>query len=197
MLPEFPQIKVKLQEVLRLYLENLVRQEPLLSQIRHVRMFEGNGLSTQDPSGTVDRSSFKELRGDMVISREEIIQKGICAYLESINNVAQQLQKAQAQMAFQKVIESSEKIGNVVDGRGRPFDFEMFYEGAKKVQIEFDDDGNPHFPTLFVGPELGLKIKELIPEWLKNDEYNERMRILIDEKRKEWNDRESNRKLVD
>jgi len=48
-----------------------------------------------------------------------------------------------------------------------------------------------------VSPNLGAKLKEKLPEWEANSEYKKRFEDLIERKRKEWNDRESNRKLVD
>jgi hypothetical protein len=197
MLPDFPKIKLKFQEELTRYLRNLIRQEPLLSQIRQVRMFEGNKLSTRDETGEIDKSPFQDFSAELQIDRKDIIAKGILAYLEKLTNVAEQIQKQQAKMVFENIEKVTKRIGNVVDGRGRPFDFEMFYEGIEKVQIEFDDTGKPHLPTFFVDPKLGAKIKEMMPQWQQNKDYERQMTDLLNRKKVEWNDRESNRKLVD
>jgi len=44
---------------------------------------------------------------------------------------------------------------------------------------------------------MGAKIEERIPEWEANPDYKKQFEEVIEAKRKEWNDRESHRKLVD
>jgi hypothetical protein len=84
-----------------------------------------------------------------------------------------------------------------VNGKGQPFTFELFLETLEKISIDFDDQGNPYLPTVVVSPELGAKLKSKLPEWEANPDYDKRFKELIERKRKEWNDRESHRKLVD
>lgn len=197
MLPDFPKIKAKVGEALNRFVRNLIRQEPLLSRITNVRVFEGNRLATKGVTDEIDQSPFKEMRSDLVIDRKELIDKGIMAYIENIQGTVEDIQRQQTKMVFEGVQKATERIGNIVDGKGRPFDFELFYGVVEKVQIEFDEAGNPFLPQLFVSPELGLKLKELMPQWNANPDYKQRMEALMAKKRKEWNDRESNRKLVD
>ena len=52
-------------------------------------------------------------------------------------------------------------------------------------------------PQLVVSPQMGATLREKIPEWEKDLEHKKKFDELIEKKRKEWNDRESHRKLVD
>lgn len=197
MLPDFPRIKKEFEKALNKYLRNLVQQEPLLSRIKEIKLFEGRRFATEDNTGEIDNSHFQEIQSELIIERDEIIRKGILAYIEKLQSVAQDIQRQKAKMFFDKIASVTEKTGNVVDAKGQPFAFEHFYTMIEKVQIEFDETGNPFLPTIFISPQLGARIKEMLPQWKENPEYDKRMKELLDKKRMEWYDRESNRKLVD
>jgi hypothetical protein len=107
------------------------------------------------------------------------------------------MKKQQAQLFFTKIEEATEKTGNIVDGKGKPFSPEFFLEALDKILIEFDDQGQPYLPTMFVSPELGNRIKDKLPEWESDPNHKKQFDELINKKRAEWNDRESHRKLVD
>ena len=197
MLPDFPKIKEKLKKAINRYLQNLVRQEPFLSQIREERHFEGNRMTLKTQDGELDQSEYKEISGELSIKKEDIITKGPMAFIENVYNTAEEIKKQKAKLVFDKLKEVTDKTGNVVNGKGQPFTFDLFIESLEKIWIDFDDQGRPYLPTLVVSPNLGAKLKEKLPEWEANSEYKKRFEDLIEKKRKEWNDRESNRKLVD
>lgn len=197
MLPDFPKIKGKFEEVINRYLQNLIRQEPLLSQIREERHFEGNKLSSKIENGESYQSSYKKISSKYSIKREDVIAKGPMAIIENIQNIAEEIKKQKAKLLFDKLNEVTDKTGNVVNGKGQPFTFELFIEILEKISIDFDDQGNPYMPMVVVSPEMGAKLKDKLPEWEANLVYKKRFDNLIERKRKEWNDRESHRKLVE
>jgi len=119
------------------------------------------------------------------------------AYVENIKSAAEEMKKEKARLFFEKMKEVTDRTGNVVDAKGQPFSFELFVDSIKKIWIEFDESGRPHMPTMVVSPEIGEKLRVLLPEWKKNPEYKKIIDEIIEAKRKEWNDRESHRKLVD
>lgn len=197
MLPDFPKIKRNLAEAANRCLEDLVRQEPLLSQIREERHFEGDRISSGAVNGESHASSYKEVFGKLSLDRDEIIAKGPAAFIESIPEIAEKIKKQKAQLFLEKLGEVADRSGSAVDGKGRPLTFDLFLEVLDKMTIEFDANGEPFMPTIFVPPELGAKLKQRIPEWDANPEYKTRFESLIKRKKEEWNDRESYRKLVD
>ena len=89
------------------------------------------------------------------------------------------------------------KTGNVVDAEGKPISYELLLRTLETIQLDFDDNGNPLMPTMVVSPEQYEKMKEKIVEWENDPECNKQFEKIINQKRKEWHDRESNRKLVD
>lgn len=197
MLPDFPKIKKKHVEAMNKLLKEAL-QDPLFSDIREEHHFEGTGMSYKTVDGEAHETDYHAVASsEFLVRREDVIAKGAMAYVENIRSAAEEMKKQKAQYLFEKIKEATDKTGNVVDGKGRPFSFELFVESIKKIWIEFDEKGNPHMTTMVVPPEIGEKLRVLLPEWEKNLEYKKIMEEIMEAKRKEWNDRESHRKLVD
>ena len=193
MLPDFPKVKRKYIEAIDRYLRVLIQQDPLFLGIREEHHFEGNRMLYGTMDGDINQGDYKVAKSESVIKREDIISKGVEAYLEQIRNAAEEMKRQKAETMFSKIREVTDRTGNVVNAKGRPLDFELYLEVLKKMWIDFDEDGKAILPTLVVSPEQGDKLQTLMPEWLNNPKFKETMEM----KRKEWNDRESNRKLVD
>lgn len=197
MLPDFPGVKERLLRIVNRYLQRLIREEPFLSEIREERHFEGNKISSRTDEGNLDESGYIEMSGNMVVKKEEIIVKGPAALVEKIKETAEQIKKQKAEVVFKKLNEITEQAGTVVNAKGGPFTFDLFLESLKKIRIDFDDQGNPHMPTLVMSPVLAARIKEKIPEWESAPKYKKQFDEIMVQKKKEWDDRESNRKLAD
>ena len=197
MLPDFPKIKKKHVEAINKYLRDLIHQDPLFSGIREEHHFEGNRMSYKTVDGEPNEEEYQVASSEVLVKREDVITKGAMAYMENIKALAEEMNKQKAKYFFEKMKEVTEKTGNIVDAKGQPVNFELFLETIKKMWVDFDDAGNPILPTIIVHPELGAKLSKLLPEWDKNPEYKKAYEEVIELKRKEWNDRESHRKLVD
>ncbi len=154
-------------------------------------------MSSRTVGGEMDKTDYKVASSEVKIKREDVIAKGTMAYIENIKAVAEEMNRQRAKYFFDKMKEVTEKTGNIVNGKGQPMNFDLFLETIKKMWIDFDDAGNPILPTIVVSPELGARLNKMLPEWERNDEYRKAFDEVIKTKRKEWNDRESNRKLVD
>ncbi len=196
MLPDFPKVKRKFQEALLRHIEARVRRDPLLSQIKRVRQFEGSRMSVGNEGGSVPSEGYGEQSGELGVDVRDVIARGPSAFLDKAADVAEQLQKQQVEMVLRHVDIIARRVGNVVDGKGRELTFELFEEMLDKVYVDFDDKGQPHLPSI-IPLQMALKFRAKLAEWLSRADYAERHRRLIEKKRQEWRDRESNRKLVD
>ena len=197
MLPDFPKIKKKHVEAINKYLKELINQDPLFSGIRVEHHFEGSRMSYKTVDGEPNETEYGAASSEFQIKKEDVIAKGAMAYVENLRDAAEEMKRQKAGYLFEKMKEVTDKTGNVVNGKGQPFSFELFVEMIKKIWIDFDEDGKPIMPTVVVSPELGEKLRVILPEWEKKPEYKKIINYIIEEKRKEWNDRESHRKLVD
>jgi hypothetical protein len=96
-----------------------------------------------------------------------------------------------------KVVEERTRaVGNEIDGGGRPLSAELILDAWEKVQIDFDSDGGPQWPTIVVHP---TQKDRLIAELSRLDfdlELRRRREALLTRKREEWRAREASRILV-
>jgi hypothetical protein len=197
MLPDFPTLKKKYESITQNYINATQEQDPILSKVGKVHHFEGDRFSSNPQVVGKDESTYKEISFEFSIKREEIIDKGFNAFIEYIRDMGENFKENQAREMFSKIDEATRNTGNTIDAKGTPFCYEQILEALDKMWIEFDDNGSPYMPTLYVGPELNEIIKEKIPEWDKDPQANLKLETIINKKRNEWHDRESNRKLVD
>ena len=84
-----------------------------------------------------------------------------------------------------------EATGNVIDGKGQPFSFDLVLDALDKIQIDFDEAGNPEIPTMVLHPELMEKLKKQPP----TDEQIRRREEIINRKRGEYNARRRTRQI--
>lgn len=197
MLPDFPDFKEKCCEALTTHMRELPRKDGLIALIPVGRDFEGDKMSTGTVDGKVQDSEYTTIESATSISKGELIEKGFLAYIERANKVAEDMQRQQAQMIFKKLAEVTAATGNVVDNKGAPLTSDTYLRGLETVWIDFDDDGKPHMPSMVVHPTVGKKLETLIPQWQADPVYNAKLEQILAKKKKEWDDRESHRKLVD
>ena len=197
MLPDFPLIKNHFQKRFLKVIKKGIRSDPFLSQINVRFVHEGNILKTTTLDGYSDTTNFKEITSKFEIGFEEIIQKGPVAMFERAKNIIEEMSKQQSKDFFDKMNQVTERTGNVVDGKCKPLSPQLILKSLEKIAIDFDDIGNPILPTLVLHPQVFERMKKKLPEWKKDKEIDEKFKTIIQKKRKEWIDRESNRKLVD
>lgn len=197
MLPDFPKLKEKCDEALVKLMRALSKKDGLIALIPVGRDFEGDKMSNGMVDGTIRDSEYKTIQSETSIPTDELIEKGFLAHVESAQKVAEDMQRQQVQMIFKQLEEATKATGNVVDNNGGPFTHDTFLKAIETVWIDFSDDGQPYMPSLVVHPTLGNKLKELIPKWEADPALKARLDAVLAKKKKEWDDRESDRKLVD
>lgn len=197
MLPDFAEIKKLFIAKVNAEMRAFIRKEPILSQIKHYRHYEGNQMNSQSMDGNVHDSRYRELSSKFDITKEEIISGGYSAFMERALKTAEDIQGQQVRAIFKTISDVTEKTGNVVDGKGKPFSPEMFLESLDKIYIDFDENGSPKFPSFVFHPKLRDKVLSSMAKLDADPALKKRHAEIIEKKRKEWNDREGNRKLVD
>lgn len=197
MLPDFPKLKDKCRDELTKLMRDWSRQDGLISIIPRGRDFEGDKMSSGTVDGHVRDSDYTTIQTETSIPKEELIERGFLAHIEHARKAALDMQRQETQMIFKQLEEVTERTGNTVDNGGRPMTSETYLGLLDKVWIEFDDKGKPFMPTLVTGPALSQKLKELMPKWAIDPEFNTKLEAILVKKKKEWDDRESHRKLVD
>lgn len=198
MLPDFPMLKCKIQEMAVEDMQEQIQQDSILSRIRRELLFEGNRSSMKTENGETEESSYKGISAPYSVEREDIINKGHIAFMGNIRDeMIENMRGQQIRQFFDTVEKAAEKSGNVINGKGQPITHERFLELFEKIQIDFDEEGTPHGLFFAMHPNTFAKIKDKLLEWENNPEYKKKYEEILEKKRKEYYDRESRRKLVD
>jgi hypothetical protein len=198
MLPDFPTIKDALLMQAKAYIEHLVKQEPVLREIRQVQHFEGSEMLTQPELGAPQVGAYDHFTSSKVfVSRDTIIEQGPAAWFEQLKTLAEELKAHQVRTMLERVGDAAAAVGNTVSAGGQPYRPDLFLEMLEKITIPFDDQGNPQMPICVVSPETAAHIRAHAQEWEADPEFRQRHAKILQRKREEWDDRESNRQLVD
>jgi len=197
MLPDFDGLKRAFIQKINADMQKHVRNEPILSQIKHYRHYEGNQMNSRSMDGNVHDSNYRELSSKFEIRNDEVISGGYLTYIEKVMNTATDIQGQEVGVVFKTIGDVTEKTGNVVDGRNEPFGPEMILAAIDKVLIDFDENGNPKMPSFVFHPSMRERVMASKAKLESDPEFIRRHAEIIEKKRKEWHDRESNRKLVD
>jgi len=157
---------------------------PFLAKIKGFAQHEGTAHS-YDRIGAkaVTDEGFEAIAIPVTIDVSEIPDLVGEKLAAKIDAVADGLASKRMEMFYRKMNEVTEEVGNAMDMKGAPLTQDAFFTILERVDVEFGPDNLPT-SVWHTTPALA----EVIGKW---DEE------LLDRKRNEWRDRESNRKLVE
>ena len=191
-----PQLEKKLETLVSKFIGNAVRvRAPAMGEVSRHRVFEGHQSAIVRPSGETDDIEFREFSAESEIPSDTILYSGLDKIFECFIPVADAMANDQERMLFEIMHQVTQETGNVVDGGGQPLSHEKILELLETIQIDFDTDGNPRMPTIFISPTVAPRMKELA-DAPSAREFEEKQKKIIEKKRVEWREREANRTLV-
>lgn len=183
--------------VIECYIAASSSSNSLLSEIKQIRHFEGDRMANTTMEGESEESQYQKISTDFFIKPEEIINKGFEGVMEKIQQMIEGTKQKLEKNLLKKITEITEKTGNVLSAEGKPLSHERYIQMLDKIEIDFEDNGEPILPGVICQPNMIPHLKAKYSEWESNPLFKEEFKNIIDKKRKEWHDRESNRKLVD
>jgi hypothetical protein len=199
MLPDLPSLKKEVHKkiLMPLFDQSRIETDPLLSRIRYFHQFEGDRHDYQTVEGKVQELPYQRFEVNHKFTPEDVIEKGFDYILEMVSKMGQEAGSQMAQYSFQVINKSIEDVGNAVQAKG-PFSKEAFLEMVEKIDIDFDEKtGKPSLPNIYIHPDQADSVRKMIQEAESDPEHKKKFDEIIERKRKEWHDREANRKLVD
>lgn len=196
-LPDLPGFKQDLQNVLTRYLRKATHERlGVFSEVPQHTVHEGMTMRVYRADGTSEDTAMKEVSAEMMMKWEDIPRMTIADRIAKMNEMAETMAKQMSAHLFTSMNESLEKAGQVIDGRGRPFNFETVFEVLEKLQVDFDKDDKPKDLSFVVGPALIPRVREMIEQSKTDPSIKRRHDELMARKWLEWRDREAARKLV-
>ena len=168
-------------------------KSPLVGAINKSFVFEGDrlGVKRQDNSISIDPLSPIEATAE--VKKEDVTSETMKEVTENLSN---QIADAQSRIMIDTLNKVTEESGNKVNGGGRPPSPELILEALKVVLIDFEND-IPRLPTVVCHPDALEKMAQAYDELMHKEPHKSKFEALIEEKRKDFNEREACRKLVD
>ena len=197
MFPDFVNVKEKLQKMLNYQMRqtHLSHMGPL-AKIPVSMIFEGNRTVLIREDGSVDEMQPKVAATDIEVKLAEAEKITPEMVRDKINDAAEEIAEQQARTFYKKIDISAEEVGNVVTSGGEPFSIDLYLDLLEKVDIDFDEAGNPEGLAFAVNPSALPSIAKVISQAKNDPETDRRYKAIMERKREEFRVRESNRKLV-
>jgi hypothetical protein len=196
MLPDYVDTKEQLQNVLNRWVRRRVREHlgPFGESPRYT-VFEGTGTSIIRANNREDVSPMLRIESEFEVKFDEVPTLTLIDILRSLDEVAQKIADQMAKHAYSSISEAAERVGNVVKAAGK-ITPEVILELFDKIEIEFDDNGNPEFPSIHIHPDVAETLKEALAQLQEIPENRQRFEAILAIKKEKRRVREANRKLV-
>lgn len=196
MLPDFPELKRKLWVLREARMQKLKREHNRsLSQATVFDVEEGHRVMGIDNEGSRSEVPIESHTSEITLTFEEFETLTQDEIEEKFNAAAQEIANQAERQMIAILDRAAESSGNVIKQTG-PFSHKAHLDALEKVDLSFDEMGNPDIPTIWCHPEMREKMLAVSAVPMSREE-EQRRRSIIDKKREEWRDRENRRKLVD
>lgn len=198
MLPDLPKLKAEIAQAFHSMFKN--RLNAYLGFIGEVPRYiikEGRTPVTIRPDATRDETKLQPASAVTDFKVEEIPNLTVEQRIARLDVAAREMADQISSHAFAAINEAVERVGNVIDAKGKPFNIDAFFEVLEKIQLDFEEDGVKHKElTAVFPPQMTQQAKKILDEIHNNPELQMRHKDIIDKKRMEWRAREASRKLV-
>jgi len=197
MLPDFPKSKRELEKQLRIRMRKFVEtHSPLMALAQPVTQHEGREYSYEQVGFGIISEGYQQAQAKIEIKFGEIPDLVGEKLLAKVDQAAGEIARQMAQFGYAKLDEAITKGGNKIDAQGQPFSQSMYLQMIERMEMGFDKRGKPTH-TFITHPDMAKAIMAKMGEWEKDDAFQRKYKELMQRKREEFRDRESNRKLVD
>lgn len=198
MLPDLPKLKADIAQVFHLILKKRLNAYlGVVGEAPRSIIKEGRNPVTLRPDSSRDETALKLTSAETIFKLEEIPHLSAEQRIAKLDTVAREMANQISSHAFAKINEAVDKVGNVVDAKGKPLSADAIFEMLETIQIEFEPDGIKHKElTVVIPPGLAGKVKETMEKIHQDPELRKRHEDIINKKREEWRAREAARKLV-
>jgi hypothetical protein len=198
MLPLHPELKIKIEQLLIDIAQQAAQSRlGLFAGTPRVRQHEGNRLEYMTIDGDEKATDYRRIEVGTEIRPSDIPTMTFNQAVQLVVNKGIELGTQEAGFYFEVLNESIAEVGNAIDVGGQPFNVDLLLQMLERMQFPFDGYGNPHLPTLHIGPDLEESVKRVLEEADKDADAQARLKAIIDKKREEWNAQQDRRKLVD
>lgn len=199
MLPDYPDLKKKIKTQIIIQMEaHVKRVYPLQGMAKRQLIHEGTNpeYQTEFKGHYEDElTNINSFSAEISFTKDELRSMTMREIFERYLVMAEKMGRDIELTSLQELSEKLKEKGQT-SSISKSFSPDDILKVIDSVAITFDDNGNPQLPTIMAAPETADKFGEAIAK-LDEEPYLSKFSELINKKRKEWNDRESSRKLVE
>lgn len=193
---KYPELESEIQTSLfRFVLQIADQNSPITGDIASHPIFEGDKSEMLREDGDCDEINMREFTTENIIPRKTILYGTLREVVDVFKPIGEAMASDKEKLMLDLMEVTTEKTGNIVDGRGKPLSHEMILEVFEKIQIDFDDNGVAKMPTIVASPAMEKKFEELF-KGPQAAEFQKKFDALMDRKKAEWRAREADRVLV-
>ncbi len=199
-LPKYPKLKTKIAKLLMDYFEGEAQKElGPFEGVRRLIQHEGKTLvhNTIDDNTKRKELKYVEASTEYLVKYADVPDMDAGDVMKMLQEKAKDFGGQQARYHYKVLDETTKEVGNVVTGKNEPFNIDMFLEVMEKIQIEFDEFGQPNMPTMVVAPANAERAKTVLEQADSDPETKERWRQMMAKKKEEYDAEQARRKLVD
>jgi hypothetical protein len=196
MLPDFTKARAEMGVCLNDFLKDRMKfHNPAFKDVPVRIIHEGTGTTMINKENNFEHETdMKPVEAFATVSHDELIADPSQIY-RMLDELAKQMAEQQSRIMVDTVSDITEQTGQVLKRKGtvEPDDILAMFD---KMLIAFNDYGIADLPVIHAGPHMIPEIKAALRQFETNMEYKKQFDELILRKKREWYDRENNRKLV-
>lgn len=196
MLPDLPNLKRDLQSRFDVYLHKQANARlGIFNESPRRLIREGDRLRVVRFDGTVEESTLHHSGAEMTVSLQDVPELSIEQRLQKLDEMAEQLARQMSAKLFASLSQTLDKAGQTIDRKNQPFDAEAFFAMLERLEMEFDQKGNPNI-SIVIPPALLPRVRALEEQFKADPELQRRHLEIMATKKRSWRAREASRKLV-
>ena len=131
----------------------------ILKEIKYYRVLHGGGFRYRNDEKEA-YSPIKEIMTDIVYKYDEIINFELESFCSKLYEMIMKRIEQMHKMMYAEISAATDLTGNKVDARGTKFNAEFLLDMLEKMEISFDEIGEPNNLQLHVSPETYNQIKD-------------------------------------
>ncbi len=167
-----------------LTLDPLTREIPVVSTVHAGPTRNVPGSQPVDhPMSTVEVA--------MEIHRDVIRNSRVDEFTVILFEFSRKYHEHIARSMFQTVSDVSEAVGNVISAQGQPLTPDLLNDMLEKLEIDFDDTGEPIMPTAVAHPDVVKKLFAIEP----TPEQLQRQKDILRRKKEAYDAKKRTRRL--
>lgn len=189
MLPEFPNARRRMTEMWSAALNEGMLDDPLFADIPVRVQKEGNRARSGD-----SEMNYVKISAHQSFPARVAEGMSVAEFYDAARAMGREMGEQRAKHLFDKLREPSAAAQSATLNENTTFD--DILAKWEKMEVRFVG-GMPHWPSIVSSPEGVDLVRSLIEDAQENPASREKWRVLIEKKKREFDEREARRRLVD